>query len=180
MRIQIQQVLYLVAFCLFCSTKAIVADFEENMERANCGNNNADLPLVQLAPVEETQKPAPPLTHLFVYFVVSEFVPQGEKIEEYQFSTKLKHGGTYSYVKTVEIGYGQNSITKINGHTSSMISEKALCQGPDGIEFCRPGGEVIGFARTWDISAYGNGLFHYQSTSINAPWNTMTKELTIQ
>ena len=44
---------------------------------------------------------------------------------------------------------------------------------------CTAGQTVVGFLNEYNLDGYQNGLFKYQNTSTNSPWNTMSVQISI-
>ncbi len=87
-------------------------------------------------------------------------------------------------VTTEEMGYGSAYIAKYKNsvlNISNMVANDPLCL-VYGIPSnkCKPGNPVIGFRKRWRLNGPGNGLFTFQSTSINYPKNTFTTSIFIQ
>ena len=118
-----------------------------------------------------TRAPAPPLTYLESYAVISSNHPTYEYLSQSQFSTIYDHGGAEMYVVTVELGYGGNPIAQLNGSYLSQI---------DSLSITDAGGTIIGWYRLWNANGHQSGQFTYQNTSINSPWNTMSDWVMIQ
>lgn len=117
---------------------------------------------------EASAGPAAPLSSLNVVQVESE---QGgiETINTNSFSTTRNHGGSYLYIYTKEIGYGQNPNAKMNGSAVKSIGSTVIGGNP-----------IVGWYYKWDASGHQQGTFEYQKTSINFPFNTMRTSLYIQ
>jgi hypothetical protein len=114
--------------------------------------------------------PAPQLTYLEAYAVISSQHPTYEYLSQYQYSTSSDHGGANLYIVTIEYGYGSNPIARLNGGTLTQVQSQAITNSS---------GTIIGWFRWWDASGYQNGQFTYQNTSINSPWNTMYDQVSI-
>lgn len=156
-----------------------------------CANDlypDLSLSITQLKSLKDFKKPelgpGAPLTYLSVSSVISSTVPNGELIRQGQVKTTKHYGGSHLYVTTIELGYGSNLITRMNGYNvpiSELIDVLPLCYKPGGgIEPCTNGAIAAGFRRTWNVSNYGNGEFTYQLTSINYPYDSKTTTLEIQ
>jgi hypothetical protein len=115
--------------------------------------------------------PAPPLSSVKVVKVESQ---QGgiEYINSNSFSTVNDHGGSYLYISTVEIGYGQFNRAEMNG--SQLKSKESKRLDFDGDR------TIDGWEYKWDASGQQNGTFSYQSTSINFPRNTLSTSIYIK
>ena len=44
---------------------------------------------------------------------------------------------------------------------------------------CTAGQTVVGFLRYYNLDGNQSGLFKYQNTSTNSPWNTMSVQISI-
>lgn len=130
-----------------------------------------------------TNGPAGGLVYLQVTHVHSANA-SWESISEWQQSTSYDHGGPAITVVTDEIGYGSNPIARFNGRqlpSSSMIQQKPICANASSVSLgCSPGQTIVGYRRYWLITGSQSGLFGYQNTSTNSPWNTMSDSLTIR
>ncbi len=116
--------------------------------------------------------PAPPLTDLQVYAACSTNHPAYEYFSSNQFSSVYNHGGGEMYIVTYEIGIGHNRIAKMNGQTLQSVAYQAIDLNGDTI--------IDGWIYYWDASAFENGNFTFQCTSLNSPWNTMSDSMYIQ
>jgi hypothetical protein len=115
--------------------------------------------------------PAPKLTYLQVYAVISSQHPTYEYVGQNQFSTVYDHGGAEMYVVTAELGYGNNPIAQMNGARLTQFRSQAIVDSS---------GTVIGWYRWWNSNGIQGGRFTYQNTSTNYPWNTMSDWLDIR
>ncbi|WP_428241477.1 DUF4879 domain-containing protein [Gynuella sp.] len=118
-----------------------------------------------------TFAPAPPLTYLQAYAVISTDYPTWEYFSQSQISSVQNHGGAEMYIVTIEYGYGQTRIAKINGSILSQVQSQYIVNSSN---------VIVGWYRWWDASGYNGGQFTYQSTSINSPWNTMSDSIYIK
>lgn len=119
--------------------------------------------------------PAPPLTDLQVYAVWSinsPIYPEYEYFSSSQFSSIHNHGGGEMYIVTYEIGIGSNRIAKMNGQNLTAVRYDPIDLNGDRI--------IDGWYYYWDASAFENGNFTYQCTSINSPYNTMSDSIYIR
>ncbi|MCT4618785.1 MAG: YolA family protein [Marinisporobacter sp.] len=114
--------------------------------------------------------PAPPLTKLGVYAVVSS---NGgvEYIQPGQIGTQKDHGGSECYVVTYEIGFSSSKFAKWNSALLKEVHSRHIDTNNDGI--------VEGYLRWWDISGNDFGNFTYEAYSANYPWNKMSTGLRI-
>ena len=101
-----------------------------------------------------------------------------ETISSWQKTTLYRYSESVLFVTTEEMGYGSAYIAKYKNsvlNISNMVANDPLCL-VYGIPSnkCKPGNPVIGFRKRWRLNGPGNGLFTFQSTSINYPKNTYT------
>ena len=109
--------------------------------------------------------PAPPLTSFYICAVRSEMHPDWDYFSGNY--SNYNHGGAWTIVAIVEIGYANRSlsVTKLDGVKMDLSKFDYIVDS---------GNTVIGAITYWiDYSGTGNGLVNAQSTSINSPWNTM-------
>ncbi|EOO12681.1 MULTISPECIES: DUF4879 domain-containing protein [Bacillus] len=117
---------------------------------------------------EASAGPAAPLTSLSVVKVESQ-LGGVEYITPNSFSTTKDHGGSYLYVYTKEIGYGQFPFAKMNGFDVKSIGSQIIGGNP-----------IVGWEYKWDASNHQEGTFEYQKTSINYPRDTWRTSLYIK
>lgn len=116
--------------------------------------------------------PAPPLTDISVKRVSS---PQGgtEAIRSGQLATLKDHGGDWLEVMTFEKGYKIANFAKFNDESMRLVDYEGVDLNGDRI--------YDGFYYYWRIDKpFTEGKFTTQSTSTNAPWNTMSTYINIQ
>ncbi|WP_235162446.1 MULTISPECIES: DUF4879 domain-containing protein [Sediminibacillus] len=116
--------------------------------------------------------PAPPLTSLEVYAAISSNYPEYEYFSSNQLSSVQDHGGEELYIVTAELGYGFQRNAAFNGSQLSEIDRENIDLEGDSI--------VDGWFIWWDASGNENGLFTYENTSTNSPWNTMFDRMNIK
>lgn len=119
--------------------------------------------------------PAPPLSFLQVYAVRSSNYLNFQEYEyfsENQMSSLYDHGGSQMQIVTVELGYGQQGVAKMNNIQLSLIQSRPIDLNGDYI--------VDGFFKWWNANGYQSGTFSYQNTSLNSPWNTMYDSIYIK
>jgi len=148
----------------------------------------AKVSLPQLSGAEQyvenlTTGEAPPLTYLEVVLVASEYHPVGEQIKPNQYQTMLRHGGSYLYVTTLELGYGVAPIVTMNGAVvplGNIVAKVYVCLSASGkIRKCNKGETIQGFLYTWDVTQFGVGEFVYsQRASATSP-RTFVRKLYI-
>ncbi|QTM99571.1 DUF4879 domain-containing protein [Sediminibacillus dalangtanensis] len=115
---------------------------------------------------------APPLTSLEVYAAISSNYPEYEYFSSNQLSSVQDHGGEELYIVTAELGYGFQRNAAFNGRQLSEIDRENIDLEGDSI--------VDGWFIWWDASGNENGLFTYENTSTNSPWNTMFDRMNIK
>lgn len=124
---------------------------------------------------------ASPLTELYVYGVYSSNC--GVEFTAGQSSTSCDHGGSVLQTAVLEIGYGGNPIVWMSGGilpSSASIGSTAVCITNNTYTWpCSAGQTIVGFLREYDISGNQNGLFRYQNTSLNSPFNTLSVQISI-
>ncbi|MCR6850505.1 YolA family protein [Bacillus sp. IBL03825] len=117
---------------------------------------------------EASAGPAAPLTSLNVVKVESQ-LGGVETINPNSFSTTRDHGGSYLYVYTREIGYGQFPFAKMDGFDVKSVGSQIIGGNP-----------IVGWEYKWDVSKFKEGTFEYQKTSINYPRNTLRTSIYIK
>jgi len=64
--------------------------------------------------------------------------------------------------------------------SSTMYSSTPVCvTGSNYTWPCTAGQTVVGFLNEYNVDGHQNGLFKYQNTSTNSPWNTMSVQISI-
>ncbi|WP_366144632.1 YolA family protein [Idiomarina sp.] len=125
--------------------------------------------------------PAPPLTDMWVYAVGSSDCGWEETAG--LSVTTCDHGGTQLRVAILEIGYGSNEIAWMNGGqltNSDQYSSTPVCVTGGYYSWpCSAGQTVVGYLNEYSVDGYQNGIFKYQNTSTNSPWNTMSVQISI-
>lgn len=125
--------------------------------------------------------PAPPLSSMWVYAVGS--TDCGWESTVGMTTTACDHGGEQLRTAVLEIGYGYNHIAWMNGGllpSSTMYSSTPVCvTGSNYTWPCTAGQTVVGFLNEYNVDGHQNGLFKYQNTSTNSPWNTMSVQISI-
>lgn len=128
--------------------------------------------------------PAPPLSRLAIYAVGSSNCNWEYMTTVGQFSTTCDHGGAQLRVAVQEIGYGGNAIAWMNSGqlaNSKNYQNDSICVvGTSYVFPCPVGGTVVGWMKYYNLDGSQNGIFKFQDTSINAPWNTMYTQISIQ
>jgi hypothetical protein len=128
-----------------------------------------------------TRSPAPPLTELYIYAIGSSNCDWESTLN--LSTTKCDHGGSQLRAAVLEIGYGSNSIAWMAGGilpSSAMYGSTPVCVINGYYDWpCLPGQTVVGFLNEYTLDGHQNGIFKYQNTSTNSPWNTMTKQISI-
>ncbi|GAA0918983.1 hypothetical protein GCM10009552_39020 [Rothia nasimurium] len=127
--------------------------------------------------------PAPALSSIRVYGVGSsncgwEYPAAG------QMTTNCDHGGAQLRVAVLEIGYGSNAIAWMNGGQlprSAQYASTTVCiTGSNYTWPCTAGQTVVGWLNEYNLDGQQSGLFKYQNTSTNAPWNTISTQINIR
>lgn len=112
--------------------------------------------------------PAPQLTQMYVYAVVSddaglEYINNSSS--SYVVSTTDDHGGNTLYVYVLEIGYAGNRTATFNGNPMTMSDLIPVDINSDSI--------VDGYLVEWkytDNAGFNSGYFSATSKSINYPY----------
>jgi len=121
---------------------------------------------IRSKPAEGAHGAAPALSSMYVTYIES---PEGgrEEIGSGVYSTSVGHAGTEMSFGTVEMGYGDNPIAKLDDAPLNQIMLKAITDSATN--------RVIGFERVFHYSGkyISGGSFTYQNTSTNAPHNTL-------
>ncbi|MCH7341996.1 YolA family protein [Pelomonas sp. CA6] len=125
--------------------------------------------------------PAPPLTQMWVYAVGSsncnwEYTA-GRSV------TSCNHGGAQLRAAVLEIGYGSARVAWMNGGVlpaSARYASTPVCVTGGSYTWpCTPGQTVVGFLNEYNLDGHQSGLFRYQNTSTNSPWNTLAVQISI-
>lgn len=123
--------------------------------------------------------PAPALSSMWVYAV-------GSSNCDWEYTaglstTSCDHGGAQLRTAVLEIGYGSSRIAWMNGGIlgSSYANTPVCVTGGYYTWPCTAGQTVVGFLVEYNLDGYQNGLFRYQNTSTNSPWNTMAVQISI-
>lgn len=116
--------------------------------------------------------PAPPLSYLQVYSVISTQHPTYEYFSPSQLSSVYDHGGAELYVVTEELGDGHLRYAKFDGVNLKQHMSQYIDLDGDSI--------VDGYYIWWDASGNDNGTFKYQNTSTNFPGNIITDSILIK
>jgi 1-aminocyclopropane-1-carboxylate deaminase/D-cysteine desulfhydrase-like pyridoxal-dependent ACC family enzyme len=128
--------------------------------------------LVTTGSITAFAAPAPPLTKIYVDTINSS---QGgkEKISSSQNSTQKDHGGDWLEVITFEQGYKIANFAKFNDESMRLVNYTGVDLNGDRV--------YDGFYYYWRIDKpFTEGKFTTQSTSTNAPWNTMSTYINIK
>lgn len=146
----------------FCEDPQVKAILQEMMDEANedqVDEETIEEPMLM-------RGPAPALTYVQTYMVKSS--NGGEEIlEKNQTATKYDHGGGDMKISTIQLGFSNSKFARMAGsQVLRLISSDVIDVDGDRI------GD--GMLYTWDASSYEDGIFTYQATSANAPWNTMS------
>jgi hypothetical protein len=98
-------------------------------------------------------------------------------------TTTCNHGGAQLRSAVLEIGYGNTRVPKMNGGTlpsSALLASTPVCVTGGYYSWpCTAGQTVVGFLLEYKLDGHQNGLFKYQNTSSNSPWNTMSVQISI-
>ncbi len=116
--------------------------------------------------------PAPKLTSLYVYGILSDQYGFEQRTSDSQLASRNSYANITGseYVVTIEYGYGISGIAKMDTHQltcaeTDTINELGEINGK---------GTVIGFINFWDASTYRIGTFTYENTSENYPYNELS------
>jgi|SRR5690554_4040425 hypothetical protein len=125
--------------------------------------------------------PAPPLTDMWVYAVGSSDC--GWESTAGLTVTTCDHGGSELRAAVLEIGYGSNRIAWMNGGilpSSAQYATTPVCVTGGYYTWpCTAGQTVVGWLVEYNLDGHQNGIFKYQNTSTNSPWNTMSVQISI-
>lgn len=122
---------------------------------------------------------APALSNMWVYAVGSSNC--GWEYTAGLSTTTCDHGGAQLRTAVLEIGYGSSRIAWMNGGIvgSSYANTPVCVTGGYYTWPCTAGQTIVGFLVEYNIDGHQNGLFRYQNTSTNSPWNTMSVQISI-
>jgi len=134
------------------------------------------------AQVAEARAPAPPLTELTIHAVNS--TNCGWENTTGKATTTCDHGGPMLRVAVLEIGYGSNRVAWMGGGLlprTAMYESALVCISGGRYSWpCKPGQSAVGFVRYYKLDGQQSGLFQYQSTSTNAPYNKVSAQIMIR
>lgn len=97
-------------------------------------------------------------------------------------STTCDHGGKELRVFVLELGYGRGGKASIRGDElprSALVSSRSVCFINRQLVFCPVGVSIDGFLHEYKLDGYQGGRFAYENTSINYPYNTMSRWIII-
>lgn len=122
---------------------------------------------------------APALSSMWIYAVGSSNC--GWEYTAGLSATPCDHGGTQLRTAVLEIGYGSSRIAWMNGGiVGSPYATTPVCVTGGYYSWpCTAGQTVVGFLVEYNVDGHQNGLFRYQNTSSNSPWNTMSAQISI-
>jgi len=125
--------------------------------------------------------PAPPLDYVSILAVYS--TNCGWENTEGKFTTSCNHGGSTLRAAVLDMGYGSNRIAWMDGSilpNSAIYLRENICAAPlGGLQRCTSGQTVIAFMTYYNLDGYTDGIFQYQNTSTNAPFNTEYDDISI-
>ena len=126
---------------------------------------------------------APPLTALYMYSITSSNCGTEYMTSQSQTSTVCNHGGAVLRAAIVEIGYGSKPMAWMNSTllaTSKNYQTVPVCVVNSRYTWpCPAGYTIVGFLRNYNLDGYQSGVFKYQNTSSNSPWNTISKQIRV-
>lgn len=126
--------------------------------------------------------PAPALSNMWVYAV-------GSTNCDWEYTSGLSttacdHGGPELRVAVLEIGYGSNRVAWMIGGllpSSAMYESTLVCVTGGYYTWpCSAGQTAVGFLNKYRLDGHQSGQFKYQNTSSNAPFNTMSVQISIK
>jgi hypothetical protein len=148
----------------------------DNAIPAKVTNNNGAQPNAVLA-----AGAAPALSRMWVYAVGS--TNCGWESTVGLSVTTCNHGGAQLRAAVLEIGYGSSRVAWMSGGvlpSSAMYASTPVCVTGGYYSWpCTAGQTVVGFLNEYKLDGYQNGIFKYQNTSTNSPWNTMSVQISI-
>jgi len=125
---------------------------------------------------------APPLTAIWVYAVGSSKCGWESTVNQRE--TQCDHGGPQLRTAVLEIGYGRNPIVWMQGGAlpnGALYARTTVCITNGYYTWpCKPGQTVAGWLNEYNLDGHQLGIFRYQNTSINAPWNTIAVQISIR
>ena len=125
--------------------------------------------------------PAPALTSVRVYAIGS--TNCGWEYPGGALGTSCDHGGAQLRAAVLEVGYGSFRVVWMNGGvlaSSAMYASTPVCITNGYYSWpCTAGQTVVGFLNEYTLDGSQGGQFKYQSTSINAPGNTLSVQINI-
>ncbi|WP_300318710.1 DUF4879 domain-containing protein [Idiomarina sp.] len=173
-----------VLICAFTAayTSGVVADDSIKALQAQNNFSKGSIPIPDAVTDKVTPyDTAPALSALYVYGIYSSDC--GIEYTAGQSTTSCDHGGTVLQSAVLEIGYGGNPIVWMNGGTlpsSASLGSTPVCITGSSYSWpCNAGQTIVGFLREYDLSGSQNGIFRYQNTSLNSPFNTLSVQISI-
>lgn len=82
-----------------------------------------------------------------------------------------------------EIGYGGTPIAYMAGSllaTAKNYQNIPICIVGGYYSTCTAGNTIVGWYRYFNLDGYNSGQFNYQNTSLNSPWNTLSRGIYIK
>jgi len=148
--------------------------------RISGGHDPALAPAVQ----GSARAPAAPLSRVVVAGVGSSQAGGWEYMTTPgQLSTVQDHGGAELSVVIMEVGYGGSPSASMNGALlprSAEYKTEPLCLNGGEYTPCGVGQTYAAWLRYYQLDGAQEGNFHYQNTSINAPFNTLGTDIYIR
>lgn len=137
------------------------------------------------APSITASGPAPALSRIIVFAVGSTQYGNWEYMATAnQISTVADHGGTQLLAVTLEVGYGNNPVAKMNSvllpASKNIQTDPACLVNGYYVTNCSSGQPYIAFYRYWDLSGNQSGRFTYQNTSAVSPIRTISTAISIR
>lgn len=115
---------------------------------------------------------APPLTDMWVVRVES-ILGGRENLTGYEYITQFDHGGNVLQVITCEIGYKATNSATFMGNKMRYLQSSPIDIDGDRI--------YDGFLYLWESNfSFTTGQFFSESTSANAPQNTLSTNIRIR
>jgi len=94
------------------------------------------------------------------------------------------HSLNYGNAAHISPGFGVNPIVWMNGKVlpeSAQYSRTPVCITGGYYKWpCASGQTVVGYLNEYNLDGDQGGIFRYQNTSINTPWNTIPMQINIR
>ncbi|MGX9570181.1 DUF4879 domain-containing protein [Pseudomonas viciae] len=123
--------------------------------------------------------PAPPLSEVKVLKVESPACGF-EDIAQGQAQTRCDHSGPNIKVYVLEVGYGRQPQVTLDGFEVDGTRSPVCAYSNGNLNDCSATTKIVGYLYIFDLKGKQEGTFSFSNTSINAPGNRMSTQLSIK